>query len=107
MTMKLNGPQSRSVCFRAPATFNHVAFAKRVQISACTVKRHAAFAVVLDSTDALAFPYKDRDSVLSAMERLDFRATAAEVAASAGMTLFDAERTLQWLIYESKGSMKV
>jgi hypothetical protein len=108
MALHLRSTLRRRSGFHLPVSFDHAVCARRAKITQCTLSKRLARSVeFFDSTDALALPFADREAVLSAMETLDFQATAAEVAASAGLGLLDAERTMQWLAYEVKGSMKV
>lgn len=66
-----------------------------------------AAAASFDEATALQLPYDDRQAVLSAMESCEYCATAAEVAGLTGLTIDEAARVLQWLTYETKGSMRV
>jgi hypothetical protein len=61
----------------------------------------------LDSGDQVILSFDGRQAVLSAMQELDFRATPAEVASRCGLSISETERLLQWLTYQTKGSMKV
>ena len=66
-----------------------------------------AAAASFDDVSARDLPYDDRQAVLTAMESCDHCATAAEVAGLTGLSIAEAGRLLQWLTYETQGSMRV
>jgi hypothetical protein len=68
---------------------------------------NAATSALFDTPSFSDMPYEAREAVMAAMERLGCKATTAEVAREAGLSIAEAERCLQSLANDCAGTLKV